>query len=54
MEQVAHVGSEVDRAIRSYEAGRRTRWEAALDRAFELFDLTALWVTRRDRWAEPP
>lgn len=46
VEQLAHVGSEVERAIRAHEAGRRTRWEAALDRALELFDLTA----RDPRW----
>jgi len=46
VEQLAHVGSEVERAIRSHDAGRRARWEAALDRALELFDLTA----RDPRW----
>lgn len=46
VEQLAHVGSEVERAIRAHEAGRRARWEAALDRALELFDLTA----RDPRW----
>lgn len=44
--QLANVGSEVERAIRAHEAGRRARWEAALDRALELFDLTA----RDPRW----
>ena len=46
VEQLAHVGSEVERAIRAHEAGRRARREAALDRALELFDLTA----RDPRW----
>ncbi len=46
VEQLAHVGSEVERAIRSHDAGRRARREAALDRALELFDLT----TRDPRW----
>lgn len=46
VEQLAHIGSEVERAIRAHDAGRRARWEAALDRALELFDLTA----RDPRW----
>lgn len=45
-EQLAHVGSEVERAIRAWEAGRRDRWEKALYRALELFDLSA----RDPRW----
>lgn len=45
-EQLANVGSEVERAIRAHGAGRRARWETALDRALELFDLTA----RDPRW----
>src|SRR5213083_3225418 len=45
-EQLAHVGSEVDRAIAAWEAQRRDRFERALGRALELFDLTA----RDDRW----
>ncbi|MGH7332692.1 MAG: hypothetical protein ACREKS_08090 [Candidatus Rokuibacteriota bacterium] len=45
-EQLAHVGSEVDRAIVAWEARRRDRFEKALARALELFDLTA----RDDRW----
>ncbi len=46
IEQLANVGSEVDRAIRAHEAGRADRRDAALDRALELFDLTAT----DDRW----
>jgi len=46
VEQMAHVGSEVERAIRAHRADRRSRWENALDRALELFDLTA----RDRRW----
>ena len=41
MEQLGNVGSEVDRAIRAHAQGRRDRFEGALDRALELFDLTA-------------
>ena len=40
-EQLAHVGSEVDRAIRAWDAGRSERFDRALARALELFDLTA-------------
>ena len=45
-EQLAHVGSEVDRAIVAWEAQRPDRFEKALARALELFDLTA----RDNRW----
>jgi hypothetical protein len=45
-EQLAHVGSEVDRAMVAWEAHRPDRFEKALARALELFDLTA----RDDRW----
>jgi len=41
MEQLGNVGSEVDRALRAHAQGNRSRWELALDRALELFDLTA-------------
>jgi hypothetical protein len=41
MEQLGNVGSEVDRALRAREQGRPERLERALDRALELFDLTA-------------
>lgn len=41
IEQLGNVGSEVDRAIRAHEQGRQERFEAALSRALELFDLTA-------------
>ena len=40
-EQLGNVGSEVDRALRAREQGRLDRLESALDRALELFDLTA-------------
>ncbi|MCI0432572.1 MAG: hypothetical protein L0271_02825 [Gemmatimonadetes bacterium] len=46
VEQLAHVGSEVERSIRASEAGNDTRFEHALARALELFDRTAA----DDRW----
>jgi hypothetical protein len=45
-EQLANVGSEVERAILAWRNGRSERFEKALDRALELFDLTA----RDERW----
>ena len=41
MEQLGNIGSEVDRALRAYSLGKGDRFERALDRALELFDLTA-------------
>ncbi len=41
MEQLGNVGSEVERALRAHHQGRTSRFEHALDRALELFDLTA-------------
>ena len=41
MEQLANVGSEVDRTIRAHASGHTTRFDGALARALELFDLTA-------------
>ena len=46
MEQLAHVGSEVDRAIRAHENGRIERRDHAIVRALELFDL----VAADERW----
>lgn len=40
-EQLANVGSEVQRAVTAWAAGRTDRFERALTRALELFDLTA-------------
>lgn len=40
VEQLAHVGSEVERAIQAGEQNRIERRDRALDRALELFDLT--------------
>lgn len=48
-EQLANVGSEVERAIRAHDSGRQERFASALDRALELFDLTA----RDARWSGP-
>jgi len=49
MEQLANVGSEVDRALRAAAAGRVERRDGAIDRALELFDLTAA----DERWRGP-
>jgi hypothetical protein len=48
-EQLANIGSEVDRAIRAHARGDHERWEHAFARALELFDLTAA----DDRWRGP-
>src|SRR6184192_4164635 len=49
MEQLAHVGSEVERSIRAHERGNQSRFDGALARGLELFDLTAA----DDRWRGP-
>ncbi len=41
VEQLGNVGSEVERTIRARETGRADRFESALERALELFDMTA-------------
>ena len=41
MEQLGNIGSEVERAFRAHAQGRGDRFEHALARALELFDLTA-------------
>lgn len=48
-EQMGNIGSEVERAIRAHDAGMQDRFDRALDRALELFDLTAA----DDRWRGP-
>jgi len=48
-EQLAHVGSEVERTLRAHEAGNGPRRDHALARALELFDLTAT----DPRWRGP-
>ena len=50
VEQLANVGSEVDRAIAAHQAGRADRRDAAVERSLELFDLTAA----DDRWRGAP
>lgn len=47
IEQLGNVGSEVERAIRAHAERRQDRFDRALDRALELFDLTAT----DPRWA---
>lgn len=41
MQQLANVGSEVERALRGRARGNTERSERSFDRALELFDLTA-------------
>jgi hypothetical protein len=52
VEQLANVGSEVDRAIRAHQSGATLRFENALSRALDLFDQTATdsrWTLSRRR-----
>lgn len=49
VEQLANVGSEVDRAIRAHESGATARFDNALSRALDLFDQTASDA----RWSGP-
>lgn len=46
LEQMANIGSEVDRALAAATQGREARRDLAVERALELFDLTAA----DDRW----
>ncbi len=48
-EQLANVGSEVERALRAWDAKRADRFDHAEARALELFDLTAA----DERWRGP-
>ena len=48
-EQLANAGADVARAIRAKEAGNESRFDAALERALELLDLTK----SDPRWAGP-
>ena len=41
VEQMANIGSEVERAVRAHEQANTGRWTHALGRALELFDMTA-------------
>lgn len=50
MEQLGNIGSDVGRASRAKAQGNEPRFEAAFDRALELFDLTLedhRWTGRR-------
>lgn len=49
LEQMGNIGSEVGRSIRAHASGNATRFDGALARALELFDLTA----SDSRWAGP-
>jgi hypothetical protein len=48
-EQLANIGSEVGRAIHAWDSGKTARFNNALDRGLELFDLTIA----DDRWRGP-
>jgi hypothetical protein len=48
-EQLGNAGSEVERALRAHAQGRADRFANALERALELFDLTAT----DPRWRGP-
>lgn len=51
-EQLANVGSEVERAVRAHGTHHASRFNSALARALELFDLTAAdprWAGARRR-----
>jgi hypothetical protein len=49
VQQLANVGSEVERAFRASDAGNESRLRHALARALDLFDLTAT----DPRWRGP-
>ena len=52
VEQLAHVGSEVERTMRAHSVGNTERFNNALGRALSLFDLTAAdprWAGHRRR-----
>lgn len=48
-EQLANVGSEVERTLMARESGKTERFDRALERALELFD----WTAQDDRWRGP-
>lgn len=55
VEQLANIGSEVARASKAKAAGNGARFEKALDRCLELFDLTLAderWLGRRREIAQ--
>jgi hypothetical protein len=49
VQQMANIGSEVDRAIGAHAAGRADRFDHAVARALQLFDLSAADA----RWRGP-
>jgi len=52
VEQLANVGSEIERTIRAHRVGNTERFHSALGRALSLFDLTAAdprWAGHRRR-----
>ncbi len=51
-EQLANIGSEVNRSISSYEKSDLSRLEKAIDRTLELFDLTLADKRWKDRLKE--
>ncbi len=51
-EQLANIGSEVNRSITSFEKNDKERMEKAIDRTLELFDLTLADRRWKDRLKE--
>jgi len=52
LEQMAHVGSEVERTVSWKQKGNRPYMEMAFDRALELLDLTIADAKNRSRLRE--
>ena len=52
MEQLAHVGSEVSRALNWRQKNRPEMAQNAFDRSLELFDLTLACPANRERLGE--
>jgi hypothetical protein len=50
--QMAHVGSEVERALKWHEAGDASRARPAYERALELLDLTSKYAHRSSQIRE--
>lgn len=51
-EQLANIGSEVNRSISSFEKNDKERMDNAIDRTLELFDLTLADRRWKDRLKE--
>ncbi len=49
LQQMGNIGSEVGRSVRAHASGNASRFDGALARALELFDLTV----SDPRWAGP-